>query len=90
MGSFAAIAGAETALTKEIDRHVFEIAELLRVSLRVYNLRDQHARPCGASARKIGDDTCLGNAIVRRSLSQIDADCLDLPSLQIRPRFSSS
>ena len=39
MGSFAAIAGAETALTKEIDRHVFEIAELLRVSLRLYNLR---------------------------------------------------
>jgi hypothetical protein len=39
MGSFAAIAGAETALTKQIDRHVFEIAELLRVSLRLHNLR---------------------------------------------------
>jgi hypothetical protein len=31
-GSFGSIAGAETALTREFGRHVFEIATLLRVS----------------------------------------------------------
>jgi hypothetical protein len=31
MGSFASIAGAEIALTREFGRHVFEIAALLRV-----------------------------------------------------------
>src|SRR6266852_2250746 len=31
-GSFGSIAGAETALTREFGRHVFEIAALLRVS----------------------------------------------------------
>ena len=39
MGSFGSIAGAETALTRELDRHVFEIAALLRVSLTLYNYR---------------------------------------------------
>ena len=39
MASFAAIAGAETALTREFGGHVFDIAELLRVSITLYNLR---------------------------------------------------
>jgi len=39
MGSFASIAGAETALTREFGRHVFEIATLLRVSHILYNYR---------------------------------------------------
>ena len=39
MGSFGSIAGAETALTREFGRHVFEIAALLRVSQRLYNYR---------------------------------------------------
>ena len=39
MGSFASIAGAETALTREFGRHVFEIATLLRVSYILYNYR---------------------------------------------------
>ena len=39
MGSFGSIAGAETALTKEFGRHVFEIAALLRVSQNLYNYR---------------------------------------------------
>ena len=39
MGSFASIAGAETALTREFGRHVFEIAALLRVSHTLYNYR---------------------------------------------------
>jgi hypothetical protein len=38
-GSFGSIAGAETALTREFGRHVFEIAALLRVSQRPYNYR---------------------------------------------------
>ena len=38
-GSFGSIAGAETALTREFGRHVFEIAALLRVSKRLYNYR---------------------------------------------------
>src|SRR5258708_31520371 len=38
-GSFGSIAGAETALTREFGRHVFEIAALLRVSQRLYNCR---------------------------------------------------
>jgi hypothetical protein len=36
-GSFGSIAGAETALTREFGRHIFEIAALLRVSQRFYN-----------------------------------------------------
>jgi hypothetical protein len=39
MASFASIAGAETALTREISRHVFEIAALSRVSPTLYNYR---------------------------------------------------
>ena len=39
MGSFGSIAGAETALTREFGRHVFEIAALLRVSHTRYNYR---------------------------------------------------
>ena len=39
MGSFASIARAETALTREFGRHVFEIAEIVRVSLTLNNLR---------------------------------------------------
>jgi hypothetical protein len=39
MGSFASIAGAETALTREFGRHVFEIAALLQVSSILYNYR---------------------------------------------------
>src|ERR1700686_643002 len=39
MGSFASIAGAETALTRVFGRHVFEIAALLRVSQRPHNYR---------------------------------------------------
>ena len=39
MGLFASIAGAETTLTREFGRHVFEIAALLRVSQRLYNYR---------------------------------------------------
>jgi hypothetical protein len=39
MGPFAAIAGAETALTGEFGRHVFDIAALLRVSDILYNYR---------------------------------------------------
>ena len=38
-GAFGSIAGAETALTREFGRHVFEIAALLRVSQRLYNYR---------------------------------------------------
>ena len=38
-GSFGSIAEAETALTREFGRHVFEIAALLRVSQRLYNYR---------------------------------------------------
>src|SRR6202165_5422753 len=37
MGSFGSIAGAETALTREFGRHVFEIAALLRVPQRLHN-----------------------------------------------------
>ena len=39
MGSLGPIAGAETALTRDFGRHVFEIAALLRVSQRLYNYR---------------------------------------------------
>ena len=39
MGSFGSIAGAETALTKEFGRHVFETAARLRVSRTLYNFR---------------------------------------------------
>jgi hypothetical protein len=52
MGSFASIAGAETALTREFGRHVFEIAALLRVlfvlgthSLNGHVPGDKHERP---------------------------------------------
>jgi hypothetical protein len=39
MGSFGSIAGAETALTRDFGRHVFELAALLRVSRSLYNYR---------------------------------------------------
>ena len=39
MALFAAIAGAETAPTREFGRHVFDITELLRVSIAIYNYR---------------------------------------------------
>jgi hypothetical protein len=39
MGRFTSIAGAETALTRESGKHVFEIAELLRVAHNLYNYR---------------------------------------------------
>src|ERR1035437_10044066 len=39
IGTFAAIAEAETALTRKFGRHVFEIAALLRVSHTLYNYR---------------------------------------------------
>jgi hypothetical protein len=39
MGRLTPIAGAETALTREFGKHVFEIAELLRVSYILYNYR---------------------------------------------------
>ena len=39
MASFAAIAGAETAPTREFGRHVFDITALLRVSVTLYNYR---------------------------------------------------
>lgn len=39
MASFAAIAGAETAPTREFGRHAFDITELLRVSIALYNYR---------------------------------------------------
>jgi hypothetical protein len=39
MASFAAIAGAETAPTREFGRHVFDITALLRVSIALYNYR---------------------------------------------------
>jgi hypothetical protein len=39
MASFAAISGAETALISEYGGHVFDIAELLRVSIAIYNYR---------------------------------------------------
>ena len=39
MGSFAAIAGAETALTREFSGHVFDTAALLRVSDTLHNYR---------------------------------------------------
>jgi hypothetical protein len=39
LASFALNARAETAVAKKISRHVFDIAELLRVSLTSYNLR---------------------------------------------------
>jgi hypothetical protein len=39
MASFGAIAVAETALTREFGGHVFDIAELLRVSITLCNLR---------------------------------------------------
>src|SRR5258708_10615214 len=38
-GSVGSIAGAETALTREFGRHVFEIAAQLRVSQRLHNYR---------------------------------------------------
>ena len=39
MASFTAIAGAETASTRELGRHVFDITELLRVLTFLYNYR---------------------------------------------------
>jgi hypothetical protein len=39
MGRFDPIAGAETALTREFGKHVFEIAERLRVAYTLYNYR---------------------------------------------------
>src|SRR6266446_5434084 len=39
MGSFASIAGTETALTSQFGRHAFENAALLRVSHTLYNYR---------------------------------------------------
>src|SRR5260370_8549996 len=39
MGSFASIAGTETALTSQFCRHAFENAALLRVSHTLYNYR---------------------------------------------------
>jgi hypothetical protein len=39
MGRLTPIAGAETALTREFGKHVFEIAELLRVPHIRYNYR---------------------------------------------------
>src|ERR1700730_14506405 len=39
MASFAAIAGAETAPTREFGRHVFDITAQLRVSITLYNYR---------------------------------------------------
>ncbi len=39
MGSFASIAGTETALTGQFGRHAFENAALLRVSHTLYNYR---------------------------------------------------
>ena len=39
MGSFASIAGTETALTREFGRHAFENAALLRVPHTLYNYR---------------------------------------------------
>jgi hypothetical protein len=39
LASFALVARSETALEEKIGRHVFEIAELQRVSLDQYNLR---------------------------------------------------
>ena len=39
MGRFTPIAGAETALTREFGKHVFEIAEVLRVAHILYNYR---------------------------------------------------
>jgi len=39
MGLFVAISVAETALTREFGRHVFEIAAVLRVSNNQYNFR---------------------------------------------------
>jgi hypothetical protein len=39
MASFAAIAGAETAPTREFSRHVFDITALLRVSITLYNYK---------------------------------------------------
>ena len=50
MGSFASIAGAETALAKEFSRHVFEIAALLRVSQRLYNYRVLVVPSCDSQA----------------------------------------
>jgi hypothetical protein len=46
MGRFTPIAGAETALTREFGKHVFEIAKLLRVA---HNLVEfgWHSRPAG-------------------------------------------
>jgi hypothetical protein len=38
-GPFGSIAEAETALTREFGRHVFDIAALLRVSRRLCNYR---------------------------------------------------
>ncbi len=39
MGSFASIAGTETALTCQFGRHAFENAAILRVSHTLYNYR---------------------------------------------------
>jgi hypothetical protein len=39
IGRFTPIAGAETALTREFGKHVFEIAEVLRVAHILYNYR---------------------------------------------------
>jgi hypothetical protein len=39
MASFAAIAEAETAPTREFGRHVFDITALLQVSITIYNYR---------------------------------------------------
>jgi hypothetical protein len=39
MGSFASIAGTETALARKAARHIFEIAALLRVSHNIHNYR---------------------------------------------------
>jgi len=39
MGTFGSIAGAETALTRDFGRHVFEMAALSRVPQTQYNYR---------------------------------------------------
>ena len=71
MGSFASIAGAETALTREFGRHVFEIAALSRVSPTLYNYRVWVVEVIGiepaTSADRIGgrrDRPCI-NAMAR-------------------------
>ena len=91
MGSFAAIACAETALTREFGRHVFEIAALLRVSKILYNYRVWVVEAVGhklathhpviepVSAAEPGTEICDGDESKRALLKAKDIEMFAKP-----------